>query len=91
MRVIRVINNGGFGRVEEVRRDSRTTIARKVFDPNPFFIAAAGEQKLKDRFTREVRVQSALGGPYVLPVFDANLDENPPWFTMPLADKTLRQ
>ena len=91
MRVIRVINNGGFGRVEEVRPNARTTVARKVFDPHPFFIAGAGEQKLKDRFTREVRVQSALRGPYVLPIIEANLTDNPPWFTMPLAERTLRQ
>jgi hypothetical protein len=90
MRLIRVINNGGFGRVEEVELPSTKRAARKVFDPEPFFVAAAGVTKLKERFKREVKVQSALDPKFCMPVLDVGLAAEPPWFTMPLADRSLR-
>jgi hypothetical protein len=91
MRVVRVINNGGFGRVEEVELESGDRVARKIFDPNPFFVAAAGVPKLKDRFKREVKVQSALNHDFCVPVLGAQLAADPPWFTMPLASRSLRE
>ncbi|MBF6672584.1 serine/threonine-protein kinase [Glutamicibacter sp. FBE19] len=42
------------------------------------------------RFEREVRAQSTLDHPGIMPVVYSNFDEEPPWFVMPLALGSLR-
>ena len=87
VQVIRKINRGGFGFVDEVKTSSGINVARKTFDPNrldpsdmPSFIR---------RFKREVRIQAAIKHPNLMPVLDTGLDDDPPWFTMPLASTSL--
>lgn len=87
MRFVDVINRGGFGRVEQVQLDDGRIVARKVFDPTQDVIAGADIGKLKRRFKREVRVQSSLSGDFVVPVISFDLDDDQPWFTMPLCDR----
>src|SRR5438552_8611731 len=66
--VVRTIARGGFGRVELVKpRKGGLTVARKVFDPKPEVLAGATPEKLKQRFRREVRVQSRLSSDFFIP------------------------
>jgi len=89
MRVIEVIGRGGFARVERVELDDGRICARKVFDPNPEFLADVGRDKLLRRFSREVRIQRSLPADFFLPVLQADLGGAAPWFTMPLAERSL--
>ena len=81
--IVRQIAKGGFGVVHHVRLSDGQSAARKSFEPR----AASSEErdKLKKRFQREVRIQSQLRHPNIMPVLDYDLDASPPWFTMPLA------
>ncbi|MCC3535593.1 MAG: serine/threonine protein kinase [Microcoleus sp. PH2017_25_DOB_D_A] len=91
MKVLNVINRGGFGRVEKVELGNGEIVARKVFDPLPDILAAAEVPKLKKRFQREVKVQSSLSADYFIEVLDSDLQAETPWFTMPLADRNFSQ
>jgi serine/threonine protein kinase len=51
---------------------------------------AAAEKVTVRRFEREVRAQSTLDHPGIMPVVYSNFDEDPPWFVMPLAWGSLR-
>jgi eukaryotic-like serine/threonine-protein kinase len=86
MRLIRPISRGGFGVVDEVEEGNRR-LARKTFAPQ------AGHQdeleKLGKRFEREVRIQSHIRHPNIMPILDFDLETNPAWFTMPLAEQSL--
>lgn len=84
-RVLGEIAHGGFGQVERVEMPDGTIVARKVFAPSPTVTSGADMDKLRKRFTREARMQSALGGDYVIPVLERDLDAPEPWYTMPLA------
>src|SRR5688500_6205005 len=87
MRILGDISRGGFGRVERIRLDDGTVVARKVFDPTPEVIAGTDLDKLKKRFKREVRVRSSLSEEFSIPVIPYDLDVAEPWFTMPLCDR----
>jgi len=86
MKKIREIDRGGFGVVDEMELDSGVRIAKKTFSPQ---IGNASElELLRRRFSREVRIQSLIKHPNIMPVLDAGLDEDPSCFTMPLATET---
>ena len=83
------IARGGFGRVEKVKhKKTGQIVARKVFDPMPLLVATSNIGKLKQRFKREVKVQSQLSNDYFISVLEQDLDADPPWFTMPLAKRS---
>jgi len=87
--VLGLIARGGFGRVEKVKhRQTGQIVARKVFDPMPTLVATSNIGKLKQRFKREVKVQSQLSNDYFISVLERDLDADPPWFTMPLAKRS---
>lgn len=88
MEVIRRINRGGFGIVEEVRLDDGRHVARKSYAPD-IDSDTEGEAKLRQRFAREVRIQSELNSNAFLPVIGHDLTADPPWFLMPLAERNL--
>jgi hypothetical protein len=89
MREIRLINRGGYGVVHEIEDDKGRRFARKLFDP---LVADPEERKkLCRRFTREVRIQSQIQHPNIMPITDFDLDTYPPWFTMPLANQSFEQ
>jgi len=88
MEVVRLIDRGGFGIVHEVRTPGGERLARKSFDPQR---ANADErEKLQRRFAREVRVQSQIRHPNIMPILMHDLDASPPWFTMPLAERSFQ-
>jgi len=79
------IGSGGFGVVHH---------ATRVDDGLPFAVKFLLEHHLEDeeavrRFKREVELQRSLQHPNILPVVAARLDAEQPWFTMPIAERTL--
>jgi len=82
MEVSREIGSGGFGSVFECRLSDGTTLALKRLHPD------ADVQDV-ERFRREVRLQTMLDSPYIVPVVHDLLDDDPPGFTMPLAAGSL--
>jgi serine/threonine protein kinase len=91
MDVIETINSGGFGIVEKVRLGDGTVVARKTFSPSVPIRSEKDKQKLLKRFRREVKIQSSFGSEVVCPILDSDLSGDNPWFTMPLAQKTLTE
>lgn len=89
MEVLKVIASGGFGRVEQVRLDDGSIGARKTFAPRDDLTVGVDLTKLRKRFAREVRVQSALPDTLFIPVLRSDLNADPPWFVMPMAEFTL--
>jgi len=86
MREIRLIDRGGFGVVHEVETADKKRVARKCFDPQ---IGTPEErEKLQKRFEREVRIQSQITHPNIMPILQHDLKASPPWFTMPLATQS---
>ena len=77
------IGRGGFGIVELGRADNGCDYALKklnieAFSPNEIPV-------LTKRFKREVRYQNQINHPNVVEVIEYRLNEEPPWFVMPLA------
>ena len=91
MKILESISRGGFGHVDKVETDTGEIVARKVFDPLPNIMAATELSKLKQRFQREVRVQSLLNSDYFIEILDSNLEVESPSFTMPLAERNFWQ
>jgi len=87
VKVIRVINIGGFGLIEEVQCNDGKKYARKTFHPSSAFLSDRELcERLKTRFVREVRTQKMLPQEFFIPVIYEDLRSNNPWFLMPLAD-----
>lgn len=86
IRVIDEIDRGGFGRVDEVELPNGERAARKTLDPI-YNLTSEVYQKVRKRFEREVNTQSALPSHIVLPILYAALDDEKPWYIMPLAEK----
>jgi eukaryotic-like serine/threonine-protein kinase len=89
MQLIRLISRGGFGVVHEVEDDIGRRSARKTFDPQ--ISDPVEREKLRKRFAREVRIQSQIRHPNIMPIVEFDLDATPPWFTMPLASQSFDQ
>lgn len=87
MEVLEVIAVGAFGRVERVRLDDGSEWARKVFNPADFIQQSSNMTKLRDRFKREVKIQSQLSEEFFMPIVDSDLDSDNPWYLMPIADR----
>ena len=86
MKLVRHIRDGGFGTVEEVETELGERVARKTFKPE----RVDSDGRLRGRFIREVRDQSRMKHPNIMEILEAHLDDDPPWFTMPLASSTYR-
>ncbi|WP_435522958.1 protein kinase domain-containing protein [Chryseobacterium indoltheticum] len=85
--VIREINRGGFGIIEEVLCDNGNVYARKTFSPmsNPK-ITKEIIDKSRNRFIREVKIQSKLLKEYIIPIEYYDITGDSPWYLMPVAD-----
>src|ERR1043165_563920 len=80
--VIDEIGHGGMGIVLRVRdRTSGSTVALKYCDEN--------DDVFRRRFAREIRVMQMIQHDHVMPVLYANLEHEPPYFTMPIAISSL--
>lgn len=87
MHRIRLIDRGGFGVVHEVETTRGERLACKSFDPQ--VNTEEDREKLRRRFAREVRIQSQIRHPNIMPIREHNLNASPPWFTMPLAENSI--
>jgi serine/threonine protein kinase len=80
---VRKIASGGFGTVWEAREpNDDTTIVIKI--PSGYL-----DPEDRARFGREVRLQSLLEHPNILPILDYSLDVDSPWFAAPKAECNL--
>lgn len=89
MQVVRHINSGGFGKVEEVVDLAGARWARKTYSPAPGIVRPEEEPKLAARFKREAKIQAQLDPHLFIPIVLAVLDSEPPHYFMPLADTNL--
>lgn len=84
---IRELGRGGFGRVELVQDQNGRQWAKKVFDPvrelEPM------RDQVRSRFAREASCQASLEHPNIAPIIEHDVEDEPPWFVMPLAEGTL--
>jgi eukaryotic-like serine/threonine-protein kinase len=87
MKLIRRINNGGFGVVDEVELTDGSRLARKSYAPSPSLLASADDAKLRKRFKREARIQSQLDGQFFIPIVSTELEIADPYYLMPLAKR----
>ncbi|MFQ2590346.1 serine/threonine-protein kinase [Aeromonas caviae] len=82
---------GGFAKVIVVKHvETGRLYAKKIYSPQQSIINAVGDEHLKKRFKREVRYQSSLNHPNIAPILEHFLDDEPPYFIMPLAEETLQ-
>jgi serine/threonine protein kinase len=86
---IRELGAGGFSKVYLVSDESGYKFAMKVFDPQQAIVDAVGEDNLKRRFKREVLYQQSIDHPNVVKIISHDLDADPPFFVMELAECTL--
>lgn len=89
--VVREIDRGSFGRVEEVELSDGNRMARKVFSPPSFSGTTHEHEKMLTRFRREVRVQSSLDSTRIVPIAHHELDGQTPWYLMPVAERNFLQ
>ena len=79
------IGYGAYGTVYRARRRlDDLEVAMKVLDRTNHDVDVA-------RFEREVHSQRRLSHPNVVRIFGQNLEVNPPWFVMEIADYNLRE
>lgn len=85
--VVRLINDGGFGKIEEVICNDGQHYARKTFNP-PANTAndPVTREKFRMRFIREVKTQQRLPNTLFIPIVFDDLSGSSPWFLMPVAD-----
>ena len=90
--VVSHIHTSNFSIIEKVKLTDKTYCVRKTFNPeNKDKLEEEELDKLKKRFIREVKVQSSLPSTMFIEILHAELDEENPWFLMPIATKTFDQ
>lgn len=80
--VIEKIGNGGFGEVYKVEKDG-INYALKI-------CKETDTEDIK-RFKREVRLMEAVNQENVISILDSNLENEPPFFVMPLCETSLEK
>ncbi|MCX5643264.1 MAG: serine/threonine-protein kinase [Phycisphaerae bacterium] len=79
------IDSGGFGCVYRAKRlDDGEVVAFKVLEGRGI------TTEDRTRFIREVRIQSQLDHPHIVPILGSNVEVDPPFCVMPLASGNLR-
>ncbi len=83
MQKISKVGSGGFGVVYKALVEGVSgTVAVKELLPG-------SSSRDRERFEREVRIQSKLSHDNILPILACDLDADPPWYAMPLAPGSL--
>ena len=89
--MIELISETNFGRVERFQHTDGQYYAVKRFAPRAGVFSPDDLVKLKQRFAREVKVQRELDSSMFIPIVNADVNADQPWFVMPLADMTLTE
>lgn len=84
------IGRGAFAKVDKVTSDEGISYAKKTFDPVENLRNNIGEDDLKRRFKREAKYQKSIEHPNVMPILEDFLEEDEPYFIMPLAECSLK-
>jgi serine/threonine protein kinase len=84
---IKEIGKGNFGVVDLVEDEDGCKWAMKTFTPPT--LPGVTAQELRARFEREVRYQVQIEHPNVVRIHDFDLEADPPWFIMDLANCSL--
>src|SRR5262249_7113167 len=82
-RVLSLIGQGGMGAVLRVKH----WLTEEEFALKYCKVTGIGER----RFAREVRAMMATRHPHVIEILDSNLEHEPPYFLMPVAEKSLEE
>jgi len=88
-REIATIGHGGFAKVTKVKDNNDNDFAMKTFDPQSYLLVHVDRDHLLKRFQREVKYQKTIKHRNVVDIIDSNLDDDPPWFVMNIAECTL--
>lgn len=76
------IDRGGMGTVFQAEKEG-VNYALKICNNE--------DDESTQRFKREVRIMKGIDSPRIIEVIDDNLNDNPPYFVMPLGDRSLEQ
>jgi len=88
--VVKNIDKGGFGIVDEIVCDDGFVYARKTFSVNIPHDANLKENALQ-RFKREATYQESFTHRNIVPILYKNIDIESPYYIMPLAENTLKK
>lgn len=88
MKVVDRIGQGGFGNVDHVVLDDGSQCARKEFAQNQP-MSDDLLMNVRKRFSKEVKVQSAIEHPNIVRIIGSDLNAEPPYYLMPLAESSL--
>lgn len=91
MQVIQRRGAGGFAVVDEVLMPDGVHLAKKTLEPQNNILQVVTIEQLRDRFSREVRYQTAIQHPNVVRILGSNLDVDPPYCLMELAATSLAE
>jgi serine/threonine protein kinase len=83
------IATGGFGVVEKVKGEDGRLYARKTFAIDAKMKADGFEENAKKRFIQEAIYQAGFSHKNIVPVAELFVDNDPPYFIMPLAEGSL--
>lgn len=82
--IIELLGEGGFGAVYKViDNQDESEYALKV--------CKVEDEDFRKRFAREVRLMEAIEAENVVSILNSNLENEPPYFVMPLAEKSLKE
>lgn len=88
LKTINKLGTGGFGNVDLVKDENDDEYARKTFSVNQPLTKDLVEN-VKKRFIREAKIQESLSHPNIVPVLGGDLDADPPFYLMPVANGNL--
>ncbi|MEP9394527.1 serine/threonine-protein kinase [Gordonia sp. VNK1] len=82
-----LLGNGGQGQAWEAEAPDGASVAIKRFFPK---VGPESYEEALDRFRREYEITANLSHPNIVPILEAEIDGDAPYYVMPKADGSLR-